>query len=243
MVGGSIAITEARAYLDTITLFSRQPLPKQIFKDVRRLQNEPLVSREITIREPDGNRLSRLIFNSIHQPTTATMEYLTPIQDEKFTLHAVHVAFDFLVADKQQALNAQLYFGQRLRQTWRRPQACWSELNSLYWKIHRKEPRNIALYSDRRSKTGAGHCCHLELRFTGSDACRRAGLSDLRGLAGGIDAFSVVDQQQALGDFVGEDPSGHELYLGAAHFYEQFARDFESDKAADAAIKNFFAKT
>jgi len=29
-----------------------------------------------------------------------------------------------------------------------------------------------------------------------------------------------------IADFVGEDPAGHELYTGAAHFYEQIAQDF-----------------
>ena len=48
--------------------------------------------------------------------------------------------------------------------------------------------------------------------------------------------------REKIADFVGDDPSGHELYAGAAHFYEQFARDFEGDKVADSAIRQFFAR-
>ena len=191
MVDGFV-ITEARAYLDTITLFSRQPLPHQVFREVRRLQKKPLVSRVIRITDNGECRLASLFFSSIHQPTVATMGYLAPMHDRKFTLHAAHVAFDFLVADEQQALNAQVYFDRHLQQKWRRRQDCWSEHNSLYWRIDRKAPRNIALYSDRPSKTGSDHCCHLELKFTGADACRRAGLSSLRQLSSGIDAFSIL---------------------------------------------------
>jgi len=55
-------------------------------------------------------------------------------------------------------------------------------------------------------------------------------------------AYRWVAEMHEIADFVGDDPSGHELYVGAAHFYEQFARDFETDKEADAAIKKFFAK-
>jgi putative dehydrogenase len=55
-------------------------------------------------------------------------------------------------------------------------------------------------------------------------------------------AYRWVAEMHEIADFVGDDPSGHELYVGAAHFYEQFARDFETDKGADAAIKKFFAK-
>ena len=55
-------------------------------------------------------------------------------------------------------------------------------------------------------------------------------------------AYRWVAEMHEIADFVGDDPSGHELYVGAAHFYEQFARDFETDKEADAALKKFFAK-
>ena len=43
-------------------------------------------------------------------------------------------------------------------------------------------------------------------------------------------------------EFVGEDPSAHELYVGAAHFYEQIARDFATDKTAVAALEAFLNK-
>ena len=55
-------------------------------------------------------------------------------------------------------------------------------------------------------------------------------------------AYRWVAEMHEIADFVGEDPSGHELYVGAAHFYEQFASDFERDKVADAAIREFFKK-
>jgi L-threonate 2-dehydrogenase len=55
-------------------------------------------------------------------------------------------------------------------------------------------------------------------------------------------AYRWVAEMHEIADFVGEDPSGHELYVGAAHFYEQFASDFENEKVADAAIKQFFEK-
>ena len=55
-------------------------------------------------------------------------------------------------------------------------------------------------------------------------------------------AYRWVAEMHEIADFVGEDPSGHELYVGAAHFYEQFARDFETGKVADSAIKEFFKK-
>src|ERR1700720_150556 len=42
-------------------------------------------------------------------------------------------------------------------------------------------------------------------------------------------AYRWVAEMHEIADFVGQDPAAHELYEGAAHFYEEIARDFESD--------------
>ena len=55
-------------------------------------------------------------------------------------------------------------------------------------------------------------------------------------------AYRWVAEMHEIADFVGEDPSAHELYVGAAHFYEQIARDFEGDKAQLAALEAFLSK-
>ena len=43
-------------------------------------------------------------------------------------------------------------------------------------------------------------------------------------------AYRWIAEMHEIADFVSEDPAGHELYVGAAHFYEQIARDFDGDK-------------
>jgi hypothetical protein len=53
------------------------------------------------------------------------------------------------------------------------------------------------VYGDRESKTGAGPCCHVELRFTGAEACRCAGL-DLNWLLEGPDVFRLLDRQACI---------------------------------------------
>jgi 3-hydroxyisobutyrate dehydrogenase-like beta-hydroxyacid dehydrogenase len=55
-------------------------------------------------------------------------------------------------------------------------------------------------------------------------------------------AYRWIAEMHEIADFVGEDPSGHELYVGAAHFYEQIARDFETDKQQVAALEAFLSK-
>jgi 3-hydroxyisobutyrate dehydrogenase-like beta-hydroxyacid dehydrogenase len=55
-------------------------------------------------------------------------------------------------------------------------------------------------------------------------------------------AYRWIAEMHEIADFVGEDPAGHELYLGAAHFYEQVARDFEGDKTEVSALEAFLSK-
>jgi 3-hydroxyisobutyrate dehydrogenase-like beta-hydroxyacid dehydrogenase len=55
-------------------------------------------------------------------------------------------------------------------------------------------------------------------------------------------AYRWVAEMHEIADFVGEDPSAHELYVGAAHFYEQIARDFASEKHDVSALEAFLRK-
>ncbi len=55
-------------------------------------------------------------------------------------------------------------------------------------------------------------------------------------------AYRWVAEMHEIADFVGEDPSAHELYVGAAHFYEQIARDFASEKHDVSALEAFLHK-
>ena len=52
-------------------------------------------------------------------------------------------------------------------------------------------------------------------------------------------AYRWIAEMHEIADFVGEDPSAHELYVGAAHFYEQIAADFDGDKAHVTALMEF----
>ncbi len=55
-------------------------------------------------------------------------------------------------------------------------------------------------------------------------------------------AYRWVAEMHEIAGFVGEDPTAHELYEGAAHFYERIAEDFSADKKEVAALRAFFAK-
>ena len=43
-------------------------------------------------------------------------------------------------------------------------------------------------------------------------------------------AYRWVAEMHEIAGFVGEDPTAHELYEGAAHFYERIAEDFDGTR-------------
>ena len=56
-------------------------------------------------------------------------------------------------------------------------------------------------------------------------------------------AYRWVAEMHEIAGFVGEDPTAHELYVGAAHLYERIAEDFEKDKKDVAALTSFLGKS
>jgi L-threonate 2-dehydrogenase len=55
-------------------------------------------------------------------------------------------------------------------------------------------------------------------------------------------AYRWVAEMHEIAGFVGEDPTAHELYEGAAHFYERIAEDFDGDKKDVKALTEFLGK-
>jgi hypothetical protein len=192
-------ITSAQLYVDSIILLSRGSLPNQLLQTVRWLQRKPLIIDELPVYGREGQFLGCWFFTAIHQPTVATLNYLAPMKGTKFALHAVHIAFDFLLPDLLQASKAKDFLMRSLRLKWRRCQPLGSELNTDYWREDPKSSRNIALYCDKPSRTDRGPCCHLEFRFTGAAACRRAGLGNLQALScGSIDPFILLNREAKI---------------------------------------------
>ncbi len=55
-------------------------------------------------------------------------------------------------------------------------------------------------------------------------------------------AYRWVAEMQEIANFVGEDPAGHEIYRGAAQFYENIAKDFDGDKTQVKLLEAFLTK-
>jgi hypothetical protein len=116
---------------------------------------------------------------------------------QRFVVNTVHIAVDFICPDQKQAKLAAAFLGRAAVQKWhRRNHHSHQEKNTHYWRRGRST-RNIAVYGDRESKTGGGSCCHVEIRFTGAAACRRAGL-DLNHFLDRPDVFLLLNSQARI---------------------------------------------
>jgi hypothetical protein len=197
------AITDAVAYLDTLTLFCWRPLPDGELSALRKQYGRRLIvdAYKVPGRNLDGRKRQhcKRWHITIHQPKNSTLTSLAAIQRGRFVVHAVHIAVDFLCPTSREAGLATAFLTRGVVQNWRRRvHQTHVEVNTQYWKWNRKAPRNIALYGHRQSKTGTGHCSHFEMRFTGAAACKRVDLNDLRKLVGGVDAMALLKHQTKI---------------------------------------------
>jgi hypothetical protein len=55
-------------------------------------------------------------------------------------------------------------------------------------------------------------------------------------------AYRWIAEMHEIADFVGDDAAGHELYVGAAHVYEQIARDVAGGKEQVSVLQAFIDK-
>jgi hypothetical protein len=189
----SFTVTATAAYVDTIALFHPGMFPSDQLSWLRTRFGRRMFLK--SCKGPGNAFRGGLI--TLHQPDVETLERLIAIPKKQFVLSAAHIAVDFICSDQGQAKLAAELLGRATVQKWhRRNHHSHREKNTHYLR-RGGSTRNIAVYGDRDSKTGEGPCCHVEMRFTGADACRRAGL-DLNKLFDGLDALRLLESQARI---------------------------------------------
>ena len=189
----AFTVTSTVAYVDTIRLFYRGMFPRDQLSWLRtRFRRRMIVESWKALGDS-----FRGGFITLHQPDVETLERLSAIPKPPLVVNAVHLAMDFICPDQAQAKLAAEFLGRAAVQKWhRRKHSSHRERNTQYWRSG-GSTRNIAVYGDRKSKTGGEPCCHAEMRFTSADACRRAGL-DLNNLLEGPDVLGLLNSQARI---------------------------------------------
>ena len=194
-----VEIIDAVAYLDTVVLHCWKMLPPTIFNRLSQDYGKRLSVKEITVpkRTPRTSKCWRI---TIHQPKSRTLLELAKLQAQArtFVVARVDIAIDFIAESERAACLIHRYLQRHTLQKWHGSRRTQVHVDTAYWS-KKASPRNVALYSDKPSKTdNMRPCAHLELRFCSADACRRRGLHDLKKLAAQFDVAGLLDHEVQL---------------------------------------------
>jgi hypothetical protein len=120
--GTAFVINDAIAYLDSLTLFFWQAPGADLLGALRKAYRRRLIVKAYRVPGPSFGRRrgghSKRWHITIHQPEPETLATLSAIH-QKFVVHAVHVAIDFLCPDAAQADLATAYLRRGVVQKWR----------------------------------------------------------------------------------------------------------------------------
>jgi hypothetical protein len=177
-------LLDAYAFVDTLALYCDHPwlLPDGLIDRIKAEYGRKRCWVHWWKVEPNNNQRC-LIF--LQQPAVHTLTLLNHLR--LFKVSSVDVAIDFIDAPDLSPHIVQRYH--------RKNHGYNQNENTTYLKLNKRAARNGRMYSDRLSKTHEGKCFHLELRFRGADACRRAGLGSIHTLITGPDVMALLENQ------------------------------------------------
>lgn len=187
-------IIDTVVFIDSIGIYCWRRLPVEVFRELRQK-----FGKRLYVESGLGRNQRRPWWRiTIHQPDLATFKLLADVQQNRFAITRVDIAFDFICRDDRAAKFARNFLTRHLVQRRRRgQQRTHVEGSTAYASRNKRAPRNSALYLTT-SKTGAGPCCHFELRFFRAQPCKRVGVGALSDLIRGVDARALLASQARL---------------------------------------------
>ena len=184
-------VEQVAAYCDTIKFWRRRLPALDLLSTLRRLCGPRLIIED----HYRGSIPWWLII--IQQPTPEELAFVSELP-KKWPVCRADIAVDFICSNPDDARRADAFLKHHVLQKWHGKRRVNTVYSSTYFSKDRRAPRNVVIYADKPSKTGLGHCAHLEMRFQTAQACRRAGLDDIRRLIDGIDALGMLKHQTRL---------------------------------------------
>jgi hypothetical protein len=218
--GTGFTITKTVAFPDTLGCLIPYPLPENFWGQVYATGSGKIIpNRPFEI----GAKLYQPI--RVHQPTRQMFGLLAGLQS--CTICRVDISVDLICAGRAESAKAVSFLDKFLLQPWHGKRRKNRFRNTTYLSRERRTARNVAVYGDRPSKTGNGPCAHLDLRFIGAEACRRAKLGDPTCFLAGIDVLGLLKHQTKLAQL---DPRRLDRQI------EKMARDYLRKRAAQRRL-------
>lgn len=197
-------ITNSVANLDTLGIYCWRPIPRDVLASWRKEYGRRL---HVTHYRPPRTKMPKKkrgppkprCLIEIDQPTRATLGLLKELQrGGGFTISRCDIAVDFICRTMCEAESLQAFLKVSVVQRWRRRgNVSHVELSTTYANRDKRARRNSRLYN-RECKAGHGPCAHFELRYRGSQACKRRGLGDFNTLIAGLDAMALLGHEARI---------------------------------------------
>lgn len=119
----------------------------------------------------------------LHQPTDECLSIVGDLTNRSL-LSRAHITLDLVTGSYTDAEQLAAFIARRLVQPWHGPSKVRAFKKTLYYR-EAGSRRNLAMYYDRRPKTGPGdHCVHIEWRLETADGVKGACFRGPETLAG-----------------------------------------------------------
>lgn len=199
-------IVDVVAYVDQVECVFFPAILPHVRSKLRQLNDGRVFLRRPNRRRKlrPGERQGQVCV--ILQPTPAALRYLarqrhlclgSQTNQPTFSVYRVDIAIDFITKTIAGATAAGQFLTSCVLHKWHRDRRT-NQSGNTYYASRAGVPRNLAIYSDRPSKTGLGPCAHLELRFRTMARCRTSKLDDLDQLAQGLNALELLRREVRL---------------------------------------------
>jgi hypothetical protein len=175
-------------YIDTLYIFFRDYLPRNIVKRVKavngaRNTNDDVWAERCREVGSDGQWVTYGWMLKIEQPTYETLKLLAEYDATVSRLD--DVAYDFITEDEVTAYNLGQHLIQHVIFRRRRAgmmyyQGPYQEETTYY--SYKARNRDLCIYSDLPSKVTGEACSHLEIRLKNTTAVKRSGINSTRDL-------------------------------------------------------------
>lgn len=187
-----LGFQKAVSYVDTVVVLLGRRVPPPEFRRVLVGLMRPFGGRYVRKKVPTANGF--FIFKLwLHQPTEAALRFLEDAEKRKqLKVVSVHIALDLIADSFQSGELLRHHLEGRLLPSTRAKRNRRSRYNdkitcavtlkgdTTYYFEDIPAGTEIAMYSDRFSKTAYGRpCCHLEYRLRGARTLRASNLHEL----------------------------------------------------------------
>lgn len=180
-------VIDVAPYLDTVAIVAKEPLSSAAGKKLREMMGDRLIL---------GTSKSAYRYRiTLHQPPRAALDVVAKVSRDH-VVSRMDIAVDLIARTQQEAAEVGKFLEFHMTQKWHGERETRLEENTGYFG-QRSTSRNIAVYSDRPSKTSGQPCVHVEFRFCGALSCQRIGVYSLGDITS-LDPTTLIERNARL---------------------------------------------